>query len=1206
MQNGLIKLVRGVSVALACAIPLLAPPAMSATINVTPNATDTLNGADGQCSLREAIQNINKAANAYLDCVPTGVYGTGNTINIPAGTYTTIIAGANEDFGASGDYDILRNVSIVGAGAGVTIINGNGGVINDRVFHIPGAKTVSISGVTITGGNMVGGAGGCISNSGALTINNSTIGGNAAGTSGGGIYNIGALTIANSTISGNTAATSGGGGVFNIGGPLAIASSTISGNTATASNGGGINNWTTASIANSTISGNTASLDGGGIYDKNIITVANSTISGNSASSGAGGVSKTGGGVSAFSSTIVAGQTLGADCSSASLTSNGYNLDSDSTCGFNQATDKHINPLLGALADNGGPTLTMSLLTGSPAIDAGPATCAAAPVNGVDQRGLVRPQGAGCDIGAYEGGLPNHLVTATTGTGGTVAPTNQVVISGSTASFTVTANTGYTAVQTVGGTCAAGSWKGAVYTTGAVTAACSASFTFTGPPTVTTMATTDIEQAGATLNGTVDPKNASTTVTFAYGLAKTYGSTVSGGALTGGTPQPVSAQVTGLACGTAYYYRAVAVNQAGTTNGSGLTFTTSECLAPSAVTGEAKNIMQAGATLKGKVDPNKASTTVTFEYGLTNAYGSTISGGVLAGGSLQAVSASLTGLMCDKTYYYRAMAVNSNGPANGAERAFRTSACLVPDVTTLVAKNISQAGATLNGKVDPKGAPSTATFDYGLTEAYGSTVSAGTPTGDRPRAVSATLKGLPCGTTYHFRAVAVNANGGVIGADRAFRTSACMPPIVTTELATSIGSSMATLGGKVNPNKVLATVTFEYGLDKYYGSTVSAGTLTGDTPQVVSAQVLGLACSATYHFRIVAVNSNVPLPANGVDRVFKTAACPVYDFAGDGKSDILLRDAVTGQTAIWMMNGVTVTSNTATSLNAGAYTSAIGLQAQGVGDFDGDNKYDVLWRDAVTGQLSLWTMNGAAVVTSAALSVHPGVYTSTTGLQVQGIGDFDGDGKSDILFRDAVTGQTSIWFMNGTTVTKSKTTNVHAGAYTSTTGLQVQGIGDFNGDGKSDILFRDAVTGQTSIWFMNGAAKTGGGYTILHPGLYTSTTGWQIQGVGDFNGDRKSDILFRDAQTGQTSIWFMNGTAKTGGGYTILQPGLYTSTTGWQIHGVGDFDGDGKSDILLRYAGTGETFIWLMNGVVVTGDWTSIPAGAYTPTTGLQIISGKP
>jgi hypothetical protein len=248
-------------------------------------------------------------------------------------------------------------------------------------------------------------------------------------------------------------------------------------------------------------------------------------------------------------------------------------------------------------------------------------------------------------------------------------------------------------------------------------------------------------------------------------------------------------------------------------------------------------------------------------------------------------------------------------------------------------------------------------------------------------------------------------------------------------------------------------------------------------------------------------------------------------------------------------------------------------------------------------------MNGSTVASSSAASVNPGAYTSTTGWQVQGIADFNGDGKSDILWRKAETGETAVWFMNGAVKSGGGRTSSSAGAYTSTTGWQVHGVGDFNGDGKADILWRNAETGKTYVWFMDGATVTSSGSTTIQAGAYSSTTGWQIQGIGDFNGDGKSDILLRDAVTGRMAIWTMDG-KKVTSAYTSVDAGLYTSTTGLHVDAISDYDGDGKSDILLRDAGTGQTRVWVMNGSQVTSDVTTdVNPGSYTPLTGWSVIS---
>lgn len=205
MKRGIGYLLAVFSVALA----FMAAPAHAATLTVTANAPDVLNGADASCALREAIKNMNDGAATYADCANTGAaYGTGDAINLPAGTYTTAINGGSENNNATGDYDISKSVSITGAGADSTIIDG--GAL-DRVFHITvAASVVSFSGVTIRNGNETGDGygGGIYNNNSTLNITDSTISGNTTlktRTYGGGIYSTGAgntVTITGSTISG--------------------------------------------------------------------------------------------------------------------------------------------------------------------------------------------------------------------------------------------------------------------------------------------------------------------------------------------------------------------------------------------------------------------------------------------------------------------------------------------------------------------------------------------------------------------------------------------------------------------------------------------------------------------------------------------------------------------------------------------------------------------------------------------------------------------------------------------------------------------------------------------------------------------------------------------------------------------------------------------------------------------------------------------
>jgi S-layer homology domain len=276
--------------------------------------------------------------------------------------------------------------------------NGGGGIYNS------GTLTITNSILSGSSGTL---GGGIFNNGGTVIVTNSTISGNNSfqvtndEDGGGGIRNSGTLTVTASTISGNSAKA--GGGIDNSG-TLTVTSSTISGNTA-AKYGGGIYNFGgNATVANTTLSGNSAGSNGGGIFKfDTFMTITSNTIAGNTAIGG-GGIYKGGGGSETVENNILANNG-GENCYAGLINNDGNNLDSGNSCGFgsNNGSMSNTDPMLGPLANNGGPTQTMALLPGSPAIDAGNTSfCSSSPVNGVDQRGMSRPQGGGCDIGAYE------------------------------------------------------------------------------------------------------------------------------------------------------------------------------------------------------------------------------------------------------------------------------------------------------------------------------------------------------------------------------------------------------------------------------------------------------------------------------------------------------------------------------------------------------------------------------------------------------------------------------------------------------------------------------------------------------------------------------------------------------------------------------------------------------------------------------------
>ena len=349
-----------------------------------------------------------------------------NILNRAIECFNGITAPGSYTINLSADIDLTGSMTRIDNGtSGVALlIEGNGfkldgkNIATVRPLDIAVNTTVAIQNLTVTGGN-VSGSGGGVQNAGNLTITNSTLSGNRATTGGGAVRNAGGgtLTIVNSTLGSNMARF--GGSVTNAG-TLTITSSTLSGNSASDSGGGVfIGGGGDLTLANSTLSGNSASRDGGGVYigGGGDLTITNSTLSGNGASGEGGGVYEASGTVT-LNNAIITNSTSGGDCTTFDGIefSGSYNLVDDLTGPCAGATFRlgGVTNFDATLGDNGGPTLTHALLAGSNAINATPLSVTrldgTQSVNVVcgglvpdtDQRGINRPQGGACDIGAYE------------------------------------------------------------------------------------------------------------------------------------------------------------------------------------------------------------------------------------------------------------------------------------------------------------------------------------------------------------------------------------------------------------------------------------------------------------------------------------------------------------------------------------------------------------------------------------------------------------------------------------------------------------------------------------------------------------------------------------------------------------------------------------------------------------------------------------
>jgi hypothetical protein len=386
--------------------------------------------------------------------------GGSTTITLASGTTFDFTTANNSTDGGNALPVITANITILGSGDTIERI----GSSTFRLFDVASGGSLDLQNVTLSGGS-VSGTGGGIYNSGNLRVSGSTLSGNSAGGGGGGIYNNGSLTISDSILSGNSADIGGGGIVNTTLGSLTVSDSILSGNSAHL--GGGVFNSGIVTVSDSTLSGNSAGNGGGGIFSSGSLTISDSTLSGNSAGNGGGGIVNTtlgtltvnnstlygnsagygGGGIvnsgsltvnngtlydnSATSgggiyvndgsvtlhNTLVAGST-GGDVQGTLASSSDYNLigDGDGMTGISNGSNSNqvgtssnpIDPLLAPLGNYGGPTQTLALLPGSPAIDAG----SSAYGGRTDQRG--EPRVGSTDIGAFES--QGFLLSVTSGT----------------------------------------------------------------------------------------------------------------------------------------------------------------------------------------------------------------------------------------------------------------------------------------------------------------------------------------------------------------------------------------------------------------------------------------------------------------------------------------------------------------------------------------------------------------------------------------------------------------------------------------------------------------------------------------------------------------------------------------------------------------------------------------------------------------------
>jgi hypothetical protein len=313
------------------------------------------------------------------------------------------------------------------------------------------------------------------------------------------------------------------------------------------------------------------------------------------------------------------------------------------------------------------------------------------------------------------------------------------------------------------------------------------------------------------------------------------------------------------------------------------------------------------------------------------------------------------------------------------------------------------------------------------------------------------------------------------------------------------------------------------------------------------------------------------------------------DLDSDGVSDMIVQSSKKGYLEITSMNSgdSTLVMKCRERSNGTTRCTTVKMNGRrrmivGNGDYDGDGVTDILFRNhrngvQQTGQVSVFFMDGVRVREIVKLSTEKCTVRQNgstrcrlvrarvkKGWQIVGSGDYNADGRSDVLLHDALENKFDLWTMLGGGTYESELLPDDFG-----NAAEVIASGDFDGDGMSDILWRDLETGDVDIWGLTEDSTLGP--------LEGGGDPWSAMGAGDFDADGRDDVLLRQAGTDRLAVRL----SKTGA-RDAIQSVLNGGARERQVPSIGDYDGDGWADLILYDSEAVETQLWLMEGSVVT------------------------